>query len=173
MNKTRRILIGIATVASLGMAAAAIAQTPPGPGYGPPPGFQPGHRMGAGAGMPGPGMGMPNFDIAAMAEARLTRSKAALKITPDQEAAWGAFAAIVKQQAESMKAVRAAAIAEAKTAVPERMAQHILIAQQHVDNMKALQPKLADLYNVLTAEQKAVADKLIGRMHRRHRGPGF
>ena len=170
MNSTRKIIAGIAAIASLGVATASFAQAP---GYGPGPGFHPGHGMGPGAGMPGAGMGAPNFDLSAMAEARLARIKAALTITAAQEGAWGAFAAIVKQQAEAMKVVRTAAIQEAKTTVPERMAQHILIAQQHVDNMKLLQPKVADLYNMLTADQKAIADKLLGRMHRRHRGPGF
>lgn len=170
MNSTRKIIAGIAAIASLGMATATFAQAP---GYGPGPGFHPGHGMGPGAGMPGAGMGAANFDMSAMAEARLTKIKAALTITTAQEDEWGAFAAIAKQQADAMKVVRTAAIQEAKTTVPERLAQHILIAQQHVDNMKLLQPKVADLYNVLTADQKASADKLLGKMHRRHRGPGF
>jgi len=169
MKSTRKLVVGIATVASLGIAAVAFAVDGPGPGFGP--GMGPGMAaMGAAHGpqnMRGAGMGAPNFDMAAMADARLTRIKAALKITTDQEGPWSALAATVKQQAAAMQAIRTAAIQEAKTTVPERMTQHILIAQHHVDNMKALQPKVTALYDVLSADQKAVADKMLGRMHGR------
>lgn len=172
MNSTKKIAVRIAAVASLGIAAAAFAQgTPPAQGYGPGPGVGQ-HGMGPMAGMPGPGMVAP-FDPAAMAEARLTRIKATLKITGDQEAAWAAFADAVKAQSERMKVVRAAAVREAKSTVPERMAQHIAMAKLHVANMEALQTPVNALYAKLADDQKAIADTLLGRMHQRRRGPGL
>jgi len=112
----------------------------------------------------GPGA---NFDLAAMVDARLAKGKATLNITATQEGAWNTFAAFVKKQAEAMKAVRAAAIADTNTTVPKRMEQHVAMAQLHLDNAKAMQAQVAALYAVLTPEQQAVADKMLGRMHRR------
>lgn len=170
MSSIRKILIGVATVASLGIVSVTSAQVPgqgPGPGFGP--GFGPGAGMGPGR-HAGPGLaGAPgaNFDPVVMVENRLGYAKTALKISGDQEDAWGKLAAAVKAQAGEMKKVRAAALAETKTSAPDRMAQRIALAKLHVANLEALQGPVNDLYGKLTAEQKAVADKLIGRMHRR------
>ena len=166
MKSTRKIVVGIAAVASLGLAAAVYAQSGPGYGYGP--GYGPGAGMGpmgmhAPQGMPGARGPGGNFDPAAMIDARMAYLKTALKITGDQEGAWSAFAATVKQQAEAMKAARVAAVQNVNAAVPDRMAQHITMTQLRLDNLKALQPQVTTLYAALSADQKAIADKILGK----------
>jgi hypothetical protein len=163
MKGIRHIVLGIAAVTSLGMASALHAQGVPVPGQVPPPGM--GHGPQGMPGARGPGA---NFDPAAMADARLAKAKATLNITSAQEPAWAAFAGFIKQQADAMKKVRAAAVNDTNAKVPVRMAQHVAMAELHVENAKAMQAKVTDLYNnVLTPEQQAIADKMLGGMHRR------
>ena len=164
MKSIRHVVLGIAAVTSLGMASALHAQ--PVPGQGPPPGMGPMGMHGP-QGMPGARGPGANFDPAAMVDARLARAKAALNITAAQEEAWTAFAGFVKKQAEAMKKVRAAAIAETNTKAPDRMDQYVAMAQLHLDNAKAMKSNVIALYAVLTDEQKAIADKLASRQYRR------
>ena len=165
MKSIKKIVVGIAVVASLGMAATIYAQTPgQGPGFGPGagPGMGPMGMHGA-HGLPGARGPGGNFDLAAMIDARMAYVKTALKITSAQEGAWSTFAATVKQQADAMKAARAVAVQNASATVPDRMAQHIAMTQLRLDNLKALQPQVIALYASLSADQKVIADKIIGK----------
>ncbi|MCX7173226.1 MAG: Spy/CpxP family protein refolding chaperone [Proteobacteria bacterium] len=155
MTSTRKIIVGIATVLSLGMAAAVHAQTPgSGPGMGP---------MGV-PGARGPG---GNFDPAAMLDARMTYLKSALKITAAQEPAWNDYTAAVKAQLDAMKAARTAAAQSATLPAPQRMLQHLDLMQQHLVSMRSFVTQdVQKLYSALTPEQQAVADKLLGKPHR-------
>lgn len=164
MKSIRHIVLGIAAVTSLGMASAASAQQ--GPGQFPPTGMGPMGMHGP-QGMPGARGPGTNLDMAAMVDARLAKAKVALKITGDQETLWNNLSGTVKNQAEAMKGVREAALRETGTTVPKRMVQHIAMAKLHLTHMETLQPHVDALYAKLTDEQKAIADKLLGRMHRR------
>lgn len=173
MKSTRNIVVGIAAVASLGIAAAAYAIDGPGPGCGSGPGMGPMgglHGPHAMHGARGPG---GNFDPAALIDARMAYVKSALKITTGQEAVWNAYSDKVKQQAEAMKAARATAAQAAALPAPERLTQQLALMQQHLDSMKSLvSTEMKNLYDVLTPEQKAVADKVLGKPRRGFGRPG-
>lgn len=172
MKRTYQILSGIAIVASLGIASAVYAH---GGGFGPGAGSCMGNGPGMGlaygpmGGMAGP-QGMPgrmadrgNFDPAAMMEGRLVYLKSALNITDQQDAAWQAYGAKVKQQGEVMLASRTA-MHNAAGSVTEQMALRTAMMKQHLDNMETMNAALKDLYAVLTPEQKAIADRHFGNM---------
>jgi Spy/CpxP family protein refolding chaperone len=114
-----------------------------------------GYGPGYGRGGPGAGAG---FSPAAAADGRLAALKTELNITANQESAWQAFATKAKAQVESMQAQRAQAFAANQTA-PERLAQRAEFAKQRAAHVEAMSATVKDLYDVLTPEQKAIADQ--------------
>ena len=132
-------------------------------------------HMGMGAGMHA-GMGpMQGPEAPASVSARLADSKAQLKITSAQEAAWSKYAALVTQQAEAhanMRTQMHAQMSDPKTASTlDHAAQREAMHKLQQDNLAARNTALTELYAVLTPEQKAVADqRLQGR--RGHRMAG-
>jgi LTXXQ motif family protein len=137
-----------------------------GPRMGPRGGYGP--QMGPGAMGPRGGFG-PGVNAESNAEARLAYLKTELKITADQEAAWQAYGASMKQQATQMQAFRTAMFST-QTA-QERVALHAEHAKQRAAGFEALDKSLRDLYAVLTADQKATADLYLGRMRFGQAGP--
>ena len=132
-------------------------------------------HMGMGAGMHA-GMGpMQGPEAPASVSARLADSKAQLKITSAQEAAWSKYAALVTQQVEAhanMRTQMHAQMSDPKTAsTVDHAAQREAMHKLQQDNLAARNTALTELYAVLTPEQKAVADqRLQGR--RGHRMAG-
>ena len=106
-----------------------------------------------------------------MVDSRLANMKAALKITAAQEAAWQAFAATAKEQAASMQAARAQLRDPRSATAPDRMAQRAQMMQQRAAGMAAMTNAFNALYDVLTAEQKAIADQSFGMAG--HRGKPY
>jgi len=159
LNNTRKMIAGIVAIASLGVASAAYSQAPaPGTGMGPMGGMYPPQGM---PGAAGPGA---HFDPAAMLDGRMAYVKSALKITSAQEGYWDAYSAKVKEQAQAMKAARTTAAQNAPLAAPDRIAKQLAAMQQTLDNMNSnVLPAMRNLYGSLTAEQKAVADKILGK----------
>lgn len=132
-------------------------------------------HMGMGAGMHA-GMGpMQGPEAAATLSARLADSKAQLKITSAQEAAWSKYAALVTQQAEAQANMRTqmhAQMSDPKTAsTVDHAAQRETMHKLQQDNLAARNTALTDLYAVLTPEQKAVADQRLQGL-RGHRMAG-
>jgi periplasmic protein CpxP/Spy len=160
MKKLSSVVTGV--VAGVALAVAAVTYAQPFGGMGP--GFGPGMGMGPGHGP------MAGVDPAAIADSRLSDMKTLLKITPEQETAWAAFAATAKQQAVSMQAARAQMWDSAGTA-PDRMAARTQVMQQRTAGMATMTTALNALYAVLTPEQKATADQNFGMAG--HRGMGF
>ena len=183
MSKLRKNIVGIAAAAALVAASGLSYAFPPGygPGSGPcATGGGPG-MMGGGPGMmgygPRGGPGMMGYGgmgprgggwgpgrgavPAASVDAHLAYLKSELKITGDQETAWQAYAAQMKQQAESMKALFAQPATPPQSA-PERASQRAEFAKQRAAAMESRSAALKDLYAVLTPEQKALADQHFG-----------
>lgn len=140
-----------------------------------------GHDMGRahkgmGAGMHA-GMGpMQGHEATAATSTMLADWKAQLKITAAQEAAWGKYAALVTQQAETQTKMRTqmhAQMSDPKTAsTVDHAAQRETMHKAQQENLAARNAALTDLYAVLTPEQKAVADqRLQGRRGHRMAGP--
>ncbi len=120
-------------------------------------------QPGSGSGMgPGGCAGMSGGhmmgDPAARAEQHLTQLKAQLKITPQQEPLWQAFADKMKASAgQGMKAMQQS-MQQPMTA-PERMNLMLEHMKQHTAAMEGVNESFKRLYDALTPEQKAIADK--------------
>ena len=173
MNSIRNTVISLAALASLGIATSAFAQGTPGT---PPAGL--GHGIGPMGGhgpMGAPGARGPggNFDPSVMIDARMAHLKSTLKITTAQEANWDAFVTQVKAQAQAMKAARPAA-PTTPVAAPERMTQHIAAMQANLDGLsRNVLPAMKNVYDILTPEQKAIADKQLGKPFMGRGRPGL
>lgn len=197
MTTTRKILTGVAAAVGL-VAATAFVHADPSGGFGP--GGWGGEHMGAGmmhqGGGYGPGMmgyggphggygpgtaaGAPceGFGPGATAgagpvahmEQRLSFLKNELKITPDQESAWNAYAGQAKAQATTMEAFHAQPPIAAQSPA-ERIEQHAARMNLRAKQVTAMSASLKDLYAVLTPEQKAVADRNFGGRRISQAGP--
>jgi len=150
MKTLSKMVVGAVAGVGLAVAAVTFAQ---GPGVGSIPwGY--GHGMGMhGGGGFGPGM-MHGFGGPYAMEGRLDSLKTELKLTTTQTKAWEAFEGAVRGQTEAMVATHAAMQATGPN--PDA---HIALMDQRLAGFKAVQKARTDLYNVLTPEQKAVADR--------------
>lgn len=166
MKRTTKL--AIAAVTALGLGTAAVVAQPFGPGYGP------GAMMGGGfgPGMMGGGFGPGMMGGGYNADARLDSQKTALGITADQEKAWNAYAELVKTQAGSMLARHEAMWNSNATSSADRLALHSAFMTQRAQEVEALNKAYADLYAVLTPEQRATADQGAGGYGYGKRGRG-
>ncbi|HEX8964683.1 MAG TPA: Spy/CpxP family protein refolding chaperone [Rhodocyclaceae bacterium] len=129
--------------------------------FGLPASAQPGPGMGPGGG-PGAG-GCPMYGgqmkgkPGAWADQHLAQFKSQLKITSEQEPLWQAFADKVKAST-GQRAAHWQQMQQAKTA-PERMNLMLEHMKQHTAAMEGVNDSFKRLYDALTPEQKAVADK--------------
>ena len=99
------------------------------------------------------------MDPALRAERRLEFFKGELKLTPDQEPLWQAFAEKAKNEAgKGFKAMQERA-ADANLTAPERMAQMQKLMQERVDAMAGVHDSFNRLYGALTPDQKRIADQ--------------
>jgi hypothetical protein len=186
MKRGTKIAIGVASALSLGLAALAASAHPTGRGPGwdaggtgwgqsmmGPMGMMGGPgRMGGGMGMMGgpnmmgmmgPGMmgggpgivGAHRYGI----EERLTWQKGALKITPDQESAWQAYANTWRKYANALLAQRDAMHSAAPATAAERSELHNKLMKERFEQLEAVNAAYKSLYAVLTPEQRAVADQ--------------
>jgi periplasmic protein CpxP/Spy len=123
------------------------------------------------------------FDPAAMADQRLSRLKSDLKITPEQEPLWQAFAEKAKGEAGKGLAAMREQAKDASLTAPERMSRKTELMKQRVAAMESVNDAFARLYAGLTPEQRKFADEHAARMghggfertshhgHRGHRAP--
>lgn len=143
-----------------------------GNGGGPRGGYGPGQRGGNGPGMMGgygPGAAAGAGPVEHM-DARLAFLKDQFQITPDQQAAWDAYATQAKTQAATMQAFHSQAFSAEQTPA-ERIEQRADRAKLRSEQMKAMSVAVKDLYAALTPEQKAVADRHFGGQRLSQRGP--
>jgi Spy/CpxP family protein refolding chaperone len=168
MAMKRMTALAIATVTALGLGTAVVLAQPfgPGSGYGPGAmmggGYGPGAMMGGGVGtgaMMGGGFGPGMMGGGYNADTRLDAQKTALGITSDQEKAWNAYAELVKTQADSMLSRHQAMWNSNATSSADRLALHSAFITQRAQEVEALNKAYADLYAVLTPEQRATADQ--------------
>lgn len=112
------------------------------------------------------------FDPAERANRHLDVFKNRLKLTPEQEPLWNAYAEAVQAQAgKGLEAMRA--LAQEKLSAPERLAKHESLLEARLAAMKAVHEHFNRLYAALTPEQKAIADVMMARPGKASRpGPG-
>lgn len=141
-----RILSGL--LATTAIAFGLSAQAEPGVGC---------EEKGPGMGMMREGMKMMG-DPAARAEQRLSQLKSQLKIDAQQEPLWLAFAEKMKAEAgQGMKAMQGN-MQQPMTA-PERMTQMMGMMKERMSVMESASDSFKRLYDAMTPEQKAIADK--------------
>jgi periplasmic protein CpxP/Spy len=102
-------------------------------------------------------------------EGRLAFLRTELKITDAQLPQWNAFAAVMRQNDEARQErfrQRRAAGDKPMNAV-ERLEARERFSETQADNLKRTLAAFRPLYDVLSADQKQVADELFGR----HDGP--
>jgi hypothetical protein len=166
MKRNHKIIAGL--IIAAGISGAAIAQGRSGcDGMGPMgngPMGGPGGQMGRQASM--------KFDPAARAERRLDLFKGQLKLTPQQEPLWQAFAEKAKGEAGKGRQAFQAQAADEKLTAPERMAKRQAMMQEHLTAMSGVNESFKRLYETLTPEQKALADQHVAGMGRGMGGPG-
>jgi hypothetical protein len=146
-----------------------------GPGYGPGMMYGPGRReFGYGPGMMGFGLGMmlecmlgfaPDGQVSSFVDGRVAFLKAELGITDSQKSVWDAYAEAIKRNFQSMQGMRQSmkSIFEA-TSTTERLDAHIIIMEDRVRALKDVKPTLANLYAVLSEDQKKKADEILINM---------
>lgn len=171
MKTTSTLAIAASTIL-LGVAAVTYAQ--PGGGMGPGimggssgsammgGGMGPG-MMGGGMapGMMGGGMGAGMMSAEQMT-AQLATLKTALKLTPDQDAAWTTLSDAMTGQMAAMQGMHAQMNADTgATTLPERMTQHSSHMQAGLAQMQAMRDTMSSFYAQLTSEQKIVLDKFM------------
>jgi hypothetical protein len=104
------------------------------------------------------GMQCADHEPGAFVEKRLARFKADLKLTPAQEPLWQAFADQARAEAgKGMKAMREVS-QDSSLSAPDRMDRRIAIMKERVATMEAVNTKFKRLYEVLTPDQRRVAD---------------
>lgn len=170
MKSSRKIIAGLLVAAGLAATGAIAYAHPEGFGrgwggcaYG---GAGPGTM---GYGPMGPGM-MAGSGPAAHLDARLAYLKTELKLAPNQESAWQAYAQQARQQAESMQALPAQPAAAAQSA-PELLNQRAEFAKQRAADMESMSVAVKNLYAALTPEQKTIADRYFGGTRVNQAGP--
>jgi Spy/CpxP family protein refolding chaperone len=143
MKRATRIAVAVGL--ALGLGTAVVVAQPYGMGGG---------MMGGGMGGPGM-MGGYGYHI----EDRLAAQKSALKITPEQESAWSAYADVAKKQFDVMFAQHEAMWKSAPSSSADRYELHSKFMAQRAQQHEALSAAYKSLYAVLTPEQRAVADQ--------------
>lgn len=117
-----------------------------------------------GRGMMGQGkMQDKELQMGAMADSRLANLKTELKITDAQAGVWKGYADAIKTRVDVMQGSRTSMMAAMdKGGAIERMDLRIKSMEAMIESMKVVKPATEKLYAALTAEQKIVADQLIG-----------
>lgn len=170
MKHQHTLLAGLFSIIALAASSTAWAQ-PGDCGMG----AHPAHRMGH-----GPDMGAPMGKDQAGPLQHLSQFKAALKITPAQEASWAKFEAFVTQQAATQQVVRDQMRAQMQAArasgtKPDPATQRASMEKMRESHQAEHRAAFQELYAVLTPEQKTIADKHMrhGEGARGHKGcPG-
>lgn len=94
-------------------------------------------------------------------ERRITELHTQLAITDQQSKQWDAFAQTMRDNAQNTgQAFRDRSQKLSSMSAPDAMKSYADLTQVHADNMKKLSSSFADLYAVLSDEQKQTADTL-------------
>jgi hypothetical protein len=102
--------------------------------------------------------GMPTRFV----EGRLAFLKTELKITSAQEPQWSKFADAYRSVAQSMKGMEG--MMGDQASMPERLTRYERHLTARLDATRTIKAALDPLYAVFTADQKKIADELMGQI---------
>lgn len=109
-----------------------------------------------------PMMGMMMSGQEKRVDERLNAIKTRLAIKPEQEAAWTAYTAAVRKNAESMQSAHQAMRPSMQGKTPiERIDGHLAAVETQATLLKSMKPVVIALYDSLSAEQKTKANALL------------
>lgn len=116
----------------------------------------------------GPDVGCAMAGNPAQIDSHLTTLKKELKIGSEQEAAWSAFAGVIKQQkTEMMSAMKdrmqSVSSVQPVQSAPDRIIERTRFMKQRAAGMETVASAMKQLYSVLTLEQKKVLDGHFGQ----------
>ena len=114
---------------------------------------------------PATGMTHPRPDPVAKVEKRLADLKGELKITPDQEAVWAAYAEKTRSNVKAIRDRMDEAMHDQPQTAPERFDRHIELMRARLASFENMDDALKQLYAALSPEQKAIADRHFAKMH--------
>jgi protein CpxP len=104
-------------------------------------------------------------------EKKIDELHAQLKITPQQEQQWNAFAQTMRDNAQKTdEAFRDRAQKLPSENADESMKSYAELTQLHADNMQKLSSTFSALYATMSDEQKAIADPLFRNQHAKPHG---
>jgi hypothetical protein len=109
-----------------------------------------------------------HFDPVARTQKHLDKLKAALRITPEQELQWSAFADKILTQVQQVRAEHESVKVLPATA-PERIDRQLMLMKERASRFEVVAQAAKDLYSILTPEQKQIADKKLLSFHHKHR----
>ena len=110
-------------------------------------------------------------DATARVQARLDRFKQQLNLTAEQQASWQAFADKVTSEAGQGRTAMQSLRQDQTLTAPERMARMQALMQERLNAMAGVSEAFNNLYAVLSAEQKQIADAYAQNMQH-GMGPG-
>ena len=143
MKKIQHMILLVSTLLGAGLIAPAYADEP----------------------APATGMMHPRSDPVAQVEKRLAGLKDELKITPDQETVWAAYAEKTKSNVKAIRDRMDEAMHDQPQTAPERFDRHIELMRARLASFENMDEALKQLYAALTPEQKAIADRHFAKMH--------
>ncbi len=107
---------------------------------------------------------------ATQVERRIAGLQRRLKITPDEQPQWDAFAAVMRQNAAHMETLqRERADKVAAMNASEDMRSYADVARAHADDLQRLAAAFDTLYAAMGSEQKSTADRTFHEFQGRRR----
>ncbi len=143
MKKIQHMILLVSTLLGAGLTAAVYADQP----------------------APANGMIHQHPDPVAKVEQRLAGLKGELKITPDQEAVWAAYAEKTRSNVKAMRDRMDEAMHDQPQTAPDRFDRHIELMRARLASFENMDYALKQLYAALSPEQKAIADRHFAKMH--------
>ncbi len=136
------------------------------PGMGQGPGMMGSMMQGRMMGRDCPMMGMMmGATENSFAKGRVAFLKAELEVTAAQSAAFDAYSEALKDNLQSMHAMRQSMMDAMSAKSPvERLDTHLTMMETRIDSLKAIKPKLEAFYATLSDEQKKKANQLLTGM---------
>ena len=129
----------------------------------------------ASAAAPAPASGAAHYEQ--RVEQRITYLHTQLKITPQQEPQWKAFADVMRTNGETMAGLYEQRMADKDQSALDDMKQYSAIATAHADGTKKLLDAFEPLYTSFSPDQKKLADTTFrhpsrAEGHHKHSGKG-